>query len=100
MKVSFDFDKCLQRQRVQDIANKHISDMDEVWIITRRFENENAEVIEIANKLGIDSEHIIFTNGEWKWNTLKDMNIDIHYDDKLIEILLIERYTNTKGILI
>lgn len=97
MNISFDFDNTLDRLRVQDIAIECIDSGYTVWIITRRYENENKEVYEVADKLGIPKERVIFTNGEWKWRTIKNLPIDCHYDDKVIEILLIERFTDTKG---
>ena len=100
MKVSFDFDKTLEKKNIQQIALTHIQESDEVFIITRRCPEESAEVIAVATKLGIQQDHIYFTCGEWKWRTIRDLGIEIHYDDKLIEILLIERNTNTKAILV
>lgn len=100
MKVSFDFDKTLEKKNIQSIAEAHIKSGDEVFIITRRCPEENKEPIEVGDRLGIPHDHILFTCGEWKWKLIKDLGIDTHYDDKLIEIVLIERNTKTNGILI
>ena len=97
MDISFDFDKTLDRPRVQQIARECIESGYTVWIITRRYEDESEEVYKVADELGIPRERTLFTNGEWKWRTIKDLPIDVHWDDKVIEILLIEKYTNTKG---
>lgn len=100
MNISFDFDKTLSIPDIQETAKSKIDEGNTVWIITRRYLDENKEVEEVANKLGIPLDRVIYTNGEWKWRTIKDLPIDIHYDDKLIEVTLIERYTKTKCILV
>ena len=100
MRVSFDFDKTLDRKNIQAIATEYINSGSEVWIITRRGLTEHQEVEAVANQLGIPLDHIIYTSGEWKWRTIQDMCIDLHFDDKVIEIFLIEKMTKTKGILV
>lgn len=100
MKVSFDFDKTLEKKNIQRIAEQHIKAGDEVFIITRRCPDENAEPIAVADTLGIPHDHIFFTCHEWKWRTIKDLGIETHYDDKLIEVILIERKTKAKAILV
>lgn len=100
MKVSFDFDKTLEKRNIQQIALTHIQGGDEVFIITRRCQEESGEVFAVADKLGIPHDHIYFTCHEFKYKLIKDLNIDTHFDDKLIEIILIEKNTNTKCILV
>ena len=100
MKVAFDFDNTLERIRVQNIAKQYIEDGDEVWIITRRSPEDNEDLYSIANQLGITSEHIIFTSGEWKYKVLYNSDFDILYDDKIEEILRVRKNTDVKGILI
>ena len=100
MRVSYDFDKTLEKRNIQQIASTHIQGGDEVFIITRRCQEESGEVFAVADQLGIPHDHIHFTCHEYKWATIRDIGIDVHYDDKLIEILLIEKNTKTKCILV
>ena len=100
MKISFDFDRTLQKKNIQKIAAEHIKAGDEVFIITRRCQDENAEPLAVADRLGIPHDNVLFTCHEWKWKTIKDLGIDEHYDDKLTEIILIERHTKTNGKLV
>lgn len=100
MKVSFDFDKTLEKENIQKIASMYIKEGDEVFIITRRCADDNAAVLSVADKLGIPHDHIYFTCHEWKYKTIAALGIDQHYDDKYVEIALIEKNTKTKAILI
>ena len=86
MRISFDFDGTLvdefgghpsntQKDEVQGLAKKYLSEGHEVIIITKRFgpensdkgiKNEHLEVQHLAKKLGI--EKIYFTNREMKFS--------------------------------
>lgn len=108
MKISFDWDSCLAEIRQQEIAKRFIENGDEVWIVTSRPESDpiqanwsNKIVFSIAQKLGIPVERIIFTNYEDKWISLDRLSIDLHFDDDIIEIELIEENNiKCKGVLI
>ena len=52
----------------------------------------------MADKLGIKRSNIYFTNGSYKWETIKRLGIGIHYDNNLKEIDLVNSNTDTKGI--
>lgn len=95
--ISFDFDKTLQREDIQNLA-RALSRNNTIWIITRRFIYESDDVYEIARNLGIPRTRVIFTNGRWKYEKLKSMNIDYHYDDKQDEVNMINKWTSTRGI--
>lgn len=97
--ISFDFDKTLQREDIQNLAIR-LRVWNTIWIITRRFPDEYEDVYKVAMRLGIPTTRIIFTAGRWKWQKLKTMNIDYHYDDKIDEVNMINRLTKTKAILI
>ena len=97
--ISFDFDKTIDREDIQNLARK-LAVRNTIWIITRRFRHEYKEVFEVASKLGIPQTRIVFTSGRWKWATIKNMNIDYHYDDKPEEVNQINRFTKTKAILV
>ena len=108
MKVSFDFDYTLSKPAIQKLAevfNKHC----EVWIVTSRMYSDggwnqelysNDDLFEIADKLNIPWERIVFTNLQPKYKFFKDKDFHIHFDDDEVEINEINIHTNTKGILI
>ena len=94
MKISFDFDSTLGEVRLQKVAEKFINWGHEVFITTSRLDEMkgrpdwNWEVFSVAQRLGIPKENIRMTNGKDKWEFLA--GFDIHFDDDLIEIELIE----------
>jgi|LakMenEpi03Aug12_release.lakeMendotaPanAssembly.Ray.scaffolds.fasta_scaffold897138_2 hypothetical protein len=112
MKISFDFDSTLSEEKNQKLAKKFINAGHDVWITTKRLSSEhgkskgwkwiitqNEELFEIAEELGIPKDKIKFTEGEDKWKSL--YNFDIHFDDDIVEIDLIqENLRNCCGILI
>ena len=92
MKVSFDFDSTLAEERIQRLAAKFLKDGHELWIVTSRVHDGrwdwNRDVFMVAEMFGIPKERIVFTNGADKWLFLKE--IDIHFDDDIVEIERIE----------
>lgn len=69
--------------------------------MTRRYETEcNDDLYLIAKKLGINKDHIHFTNGDWKYELLDKLGVDLHYDDKGSEVMLIKLNTKIKTILV
>lgn len=97
-KVSFDFDDTLTTERGQSLAKRFITQGKAVYIITRRQDSDSKEVYALADKLGIERSKIYFTNGKLKWETVKRLGIDIHYDNNQNEIDKIEQKTNAVGI--
>ena len=97
-KVSFDFDDTLSTKRGQTLAKRLITQGKDVYIITRRQESASAEVYKVADEVGISKSRIHFTNGKMKWETIKRLGIDIHYDNNQQEIDLIDKNTNAVGI--
>ena len=95
-KVSFDFDGTLSQETIQDIAKEKISNGDEVYIITKRSESQN--VLDLAEKIGIKKENVVFTNHEPKWSFIKDLGIDIHYDNVSEEVDEIKEKTTAEVI--
>lgn len=105
VKVSFDFDGTLSRSDVQQFAKELISKGYEVWIVTSRASNEDAEIcnppvkdrifkaneelFKVAGDVGIKREHIIFTNFEWKVGYLENNNFIFHLDDDTDELMVI-----------
>lgn len=93
MKVSFDFDSCLSEDDIQKIAGVFIkSPLCQTFIITSRSNdefNKNIDLFKLAGNLGIKSENIHFTNGEYKWKKIKELQITFHFDDMEDEVHLI-----------
>jgi hypothetical protein len=112
MKVSFDFDSTLSEDKNQKLAKKFIDAGHEVWITTSRLSSEhgrskgwpwiitqNETLFTIAEKVGIPTDRIKFTEGEDKWKSL--YTFDIHFDDDKLEIELIKQnLDNCCGVLI
>lgn len=103
-KVSFDFDSTLDRKDVQRFAKKLIDDGYEVWIVTTRTSTEyakenldqwtinrvdksNHKLFRVADNLGINREHIHFTNSKFKIEFLEGKNFIFHLDDDTDELL-------------
>ena len=115
MKISFDFDGTLvdefgghpsnsQKDEVQGLAKKYLSEGHEVVIITKRFgpensdkgiKNEHLEVQELAKKLGI--ERIYFTNREMKFSYIINLKVDRHFENDDYEVQLINQVCQEKG---
>jgi len=99
MKIAFDFDGTLTEPDVFAFAERLIWCGHDVWIMTARIskdvdylalcdyygieqkENRNADLYEIARKLGIPTEKIIFTNLQDKSNLYKKYDFDLLFDD-------------------
>lgn len=100
-KVSFDYDGTLSTDKGKNLAKERIQRGDIVYIITARNENgNNQSLFNVAKDLGIDKQNIFFTNGKDKWETVKRLGINVHYDNNPEQIKKINENTNTKGILI
>jgi len=97
-KVSFDFDDTLSTARGQEMAKRFIFQGKQVFIITRRNEYNASEVYRMAEKLGILRSRVYFTNGSYKWMTIKRLDIGTHYDNNIMEINLIKINTDCKAI--
>ena len=109
MRISFDFDGTLvdefgghpsnsQKDEVQELAKKYLSEGHEVIIITKRFgpenfdkgiKNEHLEVQHLAKKLGI--ENIYFTNREMKFSYIINLKVDRHFENDDYEVQLINQ---------
>jgi hypothetical protein len=104
MKIGFDFDGTLddefggqiinhQKEEIQELAKKYISEGHDVCIVTRRYDeehkklgikNEHLVVYELAKKLGITD--INFTNREFKFSHLIRLKVDMHFENSEEEI--------------
>lgn len=99
-KVSFDFDDTLTTEKGLNKAKELIAEGKDVYIITRRQQTASEEVYKIAEELGISKNKVKFTNGFYKWETIRHFGIGTHYDNNPREIELINSKTDAKGILI
>jgi hypothetical protein len=96
-KVSFDFDGTLSRIDVQNYA-KSIIDKAELWITTSRFEDvsrydfnaTHADLYDIAERVGIPKDRIIFTNMTEKVYILDGRAFVWHLDDDRFELKLLQ----------
>ena len=109
MRISFDFDGTLvdefgghpsnsQKDEVQGLVKKYLSEGHEVIIITKRFgpensdkgiKNEHLEVQHLAKKLGI--ENIYFTNRKMKFSYIINLKVDRHFENDDYEVQLINQ---------
>jgi hypothetical protein len=81
-RISFDFDSTLSEVHIQLIAKSFINIGIEVFVITSRCSNGvNKDLFEIVDKLGISRNKVILTKGSFKWRKIKELNIDLHFDD-------------------
>jgi len=99
-RLSFDFDGCLgHKPHIQRLAQELCRDpYNEVHIITRRFgtpqpgiKDEVSDVLKIASILNIPAERIHFMNRQYKWTKIKELGIQIHWDDDMDDIALIRK---------
>ena len=103
MKISFDFDSTLDQIPMQKLASGFMEMGAEVFITTSRgtemyggIKLDNTDVFQLADKLGIKRENIIFTNYDDKFNYVKDMSI--HFDDDYEQIFHINEHPLCKAI--
>lgn len=113
MKISFDFDGTLGEPYLQNLAKLLICNCADIFIITSRCDDtvftedggfigylgNNTDLRDVAKKLNIPSSNIYFTDGDFKWKKIKELEIDLHFDDQFDEIEMIRR-NGGKGILV
>jgi hypothetical protein len=98
MRVSFDFDDTLTTANGQQMAQRHITLGDDVFIVTARQQSNGASVYEMAQKLRIPRENVYFTGGRDKWQTLKRLRIEKHYENNQEQINLIKEFTDIQTV--
>jgi hypothetical protein len=97
-KVSIDFDDTLDTERGKELAKRLIAEGKTVYIVTRRQQSASEEVYKVADELGIPKSRVKFTNGAYKWETIKHYGIGTHYDNNSRVIELINSKTTAKGV--
>jgi D-arabinose 1-dehydrogenase-like Zn-dependent alcohol dehydrogenase len=120
MNVSFDFDITLCKKDIHpeteyvlsSTLNPNIKSyldshsVDEIYIVSSRVDNKNNmdEIVLFCNEHNITPKSIHLTNIKWKYKTLIDLNIDVHYDDDESELEFLGKESfgteNIKGVLI
>lgn len=114
MKISFDFDGTLeddfdgttnnQKDEIQSLAKKYVSEGHDVCIITKRYGHENSnlgvgnehlKVSFLAKELGIDK--VYFTNREMKFDWIINLGINKHFENNDYEVSLINQICGERG---
>lgn len=118
-KVSFDFDETLSKPSIQEYAKQLIQNGVDVCVITSRFSdeklklqwekennieigydwNDNVDLFEIVDSIGLPRDKVIFTEFKWKYNVIKDIpELLWHLDDSRSEVKRLNENTKTIGI--
>lgn len=103
LRISFDFDCTLGENIIQRKANLLIksTEYSDIFIITARCKDQaNTDVYSIAKRLQIPIANIYFTEGSFKWRKIKELEIDIHFDDVPEECELIIKNTKCLPLLL
>lgn len=109
MKISFDFDSTLSRKIVQDYASYLQKKGYDIYVCTSRLSPEmalekensttwNEDLFKITDELNISRDKIIFTNYDFKYKYIDNIDFILHFDDDFVEIDLINKLTKIKGI--
>lgn len=95
MNISFDFDGTLIH--MNHLVERFQRFGDEIFIVTSRVESKNnhQDIFDEALDLGIKRENIYFTNNELKLDKLKELNINLHFDDDSVEVDEINQNSTT-----
>ena len=92
-KISFDFDGCLKDIPMVKLLLTIVAQCEgvELYVITSRNENGDNSDMNTIEMSYIDRENIIFTNGELKAPIIKELDIDMHFDNDPHEVLEIQK---------
>ena len=109
MKVSFDFDDCLDNLVVQEYATELIKRGVDVWICTARTPSLggvdnidygwNRDVFRMCKDLGIPDDHVIMTDCGLKSFYLNNKDFIWHLDDMMYNITDIREESDCWGVL-
>ena len=90
MNVSFDVDGTIIH--VGHLVERFQKFGDDVFIVTtRNSDKPNIDLYNLADALRIKHENIHFTEQQLKLDTLHNLNIQLHFDDDVIEVDEINR---------
>ena len=98
LKISFDYDGVLTVKEYADKAEQMVKDGFDVLIVTARLDSDMEEVYNKAQELGILKSNVHNTNLKDKWEELKRLGVDRHYDNSQEQVDKINENTNTKAI--
>jgi phosphoserine phosphatase len=95
MKIGFDYDGTLTEEKYRQLALKFLESGNQVVVITSRLQKSkyynNEILVSDVESLEIVKEDITFTNGALKYNFVQD--VDLFFDNDLVEVELIEKNT-------
>jgi uncharacterized HAD superfamily protein len=92
MRISFDFDKTLEKSWIQDLAKTFIKNDDNVFVITSRSPKiPNIDLFNVCEKLGIKKSQIFFVDIFPKLDEIIRLQIDIHFEDDFLEFLELKK---------
>jgi hypothetical protein len=94
-KVSIDYDDTLSTEKGKLLAKRLLSEGKDLYIVTRRREEMLGPVKEVAKELGISVDKVHATNGKLKWETIKRLGIQTHYDNNPDELKAIKLHLPT-----
>lgn len=99
-KVSYDWDDTLKNNN--KLITQFMTDRasgKQVYIITRRRKSgDNMDIVRFCNQVNLPDKNVYYTNGSYKWETIRHLGIGTHYDNNQTEISLINQYTSCKGV--
>lgn len=93
MRVSFDFDGVLAQLAWQTVAAS-FQDDHQVYIVTARCEEQSARVYDVADRLEIPREQVLFTCNRDKWEAIQANAIELHVDNNAEQLALIQEFTD------
>lgn len=96
MKISMDYDDTLSTPRGKELFKRLKSDGNEMFIITAR-QDSNPIPDSVIEELGINRDHIYYTNGRDKYTKIEELGIGRHYDNNQEQIDKINQNTNARG---
>ena len=94
-KVSIDYDDTLSTNRGRLLARRLLLEGKDLYIVTRRRDDMLGPVKRVAKELGISEDKVYATNGKLKWETIKRLGIQTHYDNNPDEIKAIQTHLPT-----
>lgn len=94
-----DFDNTITEQEVREYAENLIERGFNLWILTARFKKDSDEVYKMAKRLGVNKEHVIFTNLQYKYTFLNEIDPIFMLDDDWIETALMKAKSKKVGVI-
>ena len=96
-KIGFDYDGVASTDKGKELILQKIKEGADVWLISGTDPSETK--YNIAEKLGLGKDKMIFVKPLYKWKYLSDNNFDTFYDNNQNQVDRINQNTNTHAIL-